>query len=156
MNAETSVYAVKRTIVDNDEKVLGEMVAFWCPGCEGVHRVGVSGTIAGTETWEWNGKLDNTLTVSPSILCHGSVHICKDEHGPIVCDIPDSCGEMSHLILSQEPYILAHNSPHTQDPAWGPCHSFLRDGIWQFLGDSAHKLANQSVPMEPLPEWAVR
>ena len=30
------------------------------------------------------------------------------------------------------------------------CHSFINDGMIQFLGDSTHKLANKTVP---LPEW---
>lgn len=30
------------------------------------------------------------------------------------------------------------------------CHSFVRDGQIQFLGDCTHKLAGQTVP---LPEW---
>ena len=29
------------------------------------------------------------------------------------------------------------------------CHSFLRDGVWQFLGDCTHAMANQNVPMIP-------
>lgn len=36
------------------------------------------------------------------------------------------------------------------------CHSFLRNGRWQFLGDCTHALANQTVPMLPLPDWIVR
>lgn len=32
------------------------------------------------------------------------------------------------------------------------CHSFVRDGHWQFLADSIHPLAGQTVPMVPLPE----
>ena len=35
------------------------------------------------------------------------------------------------------------------------CHSFLRAGVWEFLPDSTHTLAGQSVPMVPLPEWFV-
>lgn len=29
------------------------------------------------------------------------------------------------------------------------CHSFVRDGQIQFLGDCTHKLAGQTVPLEP-------
>ena len=29
------------------------------------------------------------------------------------------------------------------------CHSFLQNGVWKFLGDCTHVLANQSVPMIP-------
>jgi hypothetical protein len=27
------------------------------------------------------------------------------------------------------------------------CHSFIRDGVWQFLGDCTHDLKGQNVPM---------
>lgn len=29
------------------------------------------------------------------------------------------------------------------------CHSFVRDGRWQYLGDSDHHLAGQTVPVPP-------
>ena len=29
------------------------------------------------------------------------------------------------------------------------CHSFLVDGVWQFLGDCSHDMAGQHVPMVP-------
>lgn len=29
------------------------------------------------------------------------------------------------------------------------CHSFIRDGQWQFCSDSTHHLAGQTVPMVP-------
>lgn len=31
------------------------------------------------------------------------------------------------------------------------CHLFLTDGVIHFLGDCSHKLAGQTVPLEPLP-----
>lgn len=31
------------------------------------------------------------------------------------------------------------------------CHVFVRDGVIQFLGDCAHGLANQTVPIPPWP-----
>lgn len=33
------------------------------------------------------------------------------------------------------------------------CHSFVVGGQIQFLGDSTHALANQTVPLPPLPNW---
>lgn len=33
------------------------------------------------------------------------------------------------------------------------CHSFLRDGIWEFLGDCTHDKKNQKLAMVPLPDW---
>lgn len=41
---------------------------------------------------------------------------------------------------------------------WGPehksivCHSFIVDGVWQFLTDCTHELAGQHVPMIDV-EW---
>lgn len=33
------------------------------------------------------------------------------------------------------------------------CHSFLKHGVFQFLGDCTHDLKNQFVPMPDLPDW---
>lgn len=33
------------------------------------------------------------------------------------------------------------------------CHSFLRNGVFEFLNDCTHSLAGQKVPMPHLPEW---
>lgn len=44
----------------------------------------------------------------------------------------------------------------TRVPGVFTCHSFLEAGVWRFLGDCTHALAGQSVPMVPLPDWAVR
>lgn len=33
------------------------------------------------------------------------------------------------------------------------CHSYLRNGVFEFLSDCSHPLANQSVPAPDLPEW---
>lgn len=35
------------------------------------------------------------------------------------------------------------------------CHSFLRGGRWEFLGDCTHELVGQTVEMKPLPDWLV-
>lgn len=34
------------------------------------------------------------------------------------------------------------------------CHSFVRAGEIQFLGDCHHGLAGKTVPLPPLPDWA--
>lgn len=46
------------------------------------------------------------------------------------------------------PSILCHNEQH--------CHSFVRAGRWEFCADSGHKLAGQTVPMVPLPDWLLK
>lgn len=35
------------------------------------------------------------------------------------------------------------------------CHSFLTNGIWDFLTDSTHPLSGRKVPVEDLPDWAI-
>jgi len=48
-----------------------------------------------------------------------------------------------------EPSILTRGHPDFV------CHSFLRNGQWQFLSDSTHPLAGQTVSIEHLPDWAL-
>jgi hypothetical protein len=36
------------------------------------------------------------------------------------------------------------------------CHSFLRNGVFEFLGDCTHALKSQNVPMESLPDWFMK
>ena len=36
------------------------------------------------------------------------------------------------------------------------CHSFLRNGVFEFLNDSTHHLAGQRVPIPDLYEWVER
>lgn len=33
------------------------------------------------------------------------------------------------------------------------CHSYLRGGVLEYLADSTHSLAGQSVPLPNLPDW---
>ncbi len=35
------------------------------------------------------------------------------------------------------------------------CHSYLRNGVFEFLGDCTHPLVNQHVPIPDLPDWVV-
>lgn len=48
------------------------------------------------------------------------------------------------------PSILQH--PSGNIPL---CHSFIKAGRWEFLSDSTHDLAGQTVDMVPLPDWLV-
>lgn len=36
------------------------------------------------------------------------------------------------------------------------CHSFVRDGRIEFLGDCTHALAGQTVDLPDVPEWLVK
>lgn len=33
------------------------------------------------------------------------------------------------------------------------CHSYIRNGQWQFLSDCTHSMASKTVDMVPLPDW---
>lgn len=53
------------------------------------------------------------------------------------------------------PSILVHYPTPEPNPR-NVCHSFLRAGRWEFLGDCTHALAGQTVDMVPLPDWLVQ
>lgn len=140
-------------------------VMTFCPGCQGAHPFTIElspdypnrGNGRAEPVWSWDGNLE-APTFSPSMLCYSTVHICKGEHPPEICKDHDNCDQRSHLILNEDwrengAKEFGHNTPHTREPAWGNCHSFLREGQWQFLNDSAHSLAGKTVPMVPLPDW---
>ena len=98
------------------------LVAFWCPGCDEAHTV--RPRPAASPSWEFNGDGDRP-TFAPSILVTGTQRLTDDEHARVMR------GE--HV----EPRPLV-------------CHSFVRDGNIEFLGDCTHALAGQTVP---LPDW---
>lgn len=147
----------------------GKQVWTWCPGCDLMHPFTIEsdGVLNGGTTWTWDGNLE-APTFEPSLLCHGSVHLCEDDHSYGLCADHENCDQASHAIGHEidgvltwrfpngvpahaGPSVYAHQSDHTRDPAWGDCHSFLRAGRWEFLSDSAHQLAGQTVDMVPLP-----
>lgn len=33
------------------------------------------------------------------------------------------------------------------------CHSWVTDGVWEFLSDCTHSLAGMKVPLTPVSEW---
>jgi hypothetical protein len=46
-------------------------------------------------------------------------------------------------------------SPSILSNGYCRCHSFLKDGMFQFLNDCDHPLVGQEVPIPDLPEWAL-
>lgn len=152
----------------------GRQVWTWCPGCDSLHPFTIEAPpgkdgeqLNGGTTWEWDGNLERP-TFSPSLLCHSSVHLCDHDYWVCPAEVGGECDDTSHRVgyrlldgTAIAPKVhhpvpdgavkaLVHGSPH-QTPAWGSCHSFLRDGRWEFLGDSAHRLVGQTVDMVPLP-----
>lgn len=160
---------VNKMAYQGEEGTFGVALWLWCPGCKQAHRPQAVDPETGTApkhgpTWEWNGRTDEGFAISPSLLVYTSVHLCEGEHPPRVCPNPDSCGESGHLILNDDasPHtidqpeptqrVLGHDTPHTREPAFGSCHSFITNGTWNFLDDCAHSLRGHH-PLVPLPDW---
>lgn len=153
--------------VDGQTTSHGRGCWVFCPGCQMSHVfdvVGEDGSQPDHQPWQWDGNMEQP-TFSPSMLAYNSVHLCPPSYvHHEVCTDRENCGRSAHLILNadgkdvppSDEQILGHNLPHAIDPAWGNCHSFLRAGRWEFLGDSAHALTGQTVDMVPLPDWLVR
>lgn len=102
----------------------GRRVHFWCPGCDDAHGV----VVDAPATWTWNGDLE-LPTFTPSVLV-----------------------EMSKWKGTFEQYGKWTRPTHPDVEPGGTCicHSFVTDGRIQFLTDSTHTLAGQTVD---LPEW---
>lgn len=77
-----------------------------------------------TDGWQFNGNLEKP-TVSPSILVSGVEWLTDEEHARVMA------GEK----IEPKPTI---------------CHSFITDGKIQFLSDSTHSLAGQTVELPPI------
>lgn len=95
----------------------------WCPGCNDAHRI----TIDSPTGWRWDGN-EEAPTISPSIKVTGGQWAADSSF---------------------------HKPGHEGVPVGGEtiCHSHVRAGRWEFLADSTHALAGQTVPMVPLPDW---
>lgn len=100
----------------------GPGVSFWCPGCDEAHAISVKPL--GGAGWEWDSNAD-APTFSPSILVTGKRRLTEAEYQRVIAgekiDVPDA-----------------------------RCHSFVRAGRIEFLGDCTHALAGRTVP---LPDW---
>lgn len=100
----------------------GELVWFWCAGCNTHHAINPKG-------WTWNGDSERP-TFSPSVLVRCTV-------------------------LTEEGLAMVDRHEHPADGKYPSrdtvCHSFVRDGQIQYLGDCTHALAGQTVPLEDLP-----
>jgi hypothetical protein len=103
-----------------------EALMFWCPGCE---RPGEDGPVGGLHMLPVSGDCGTKPRW-------------------------DFDGDLEAPTLS--PSILTnYRTWDGTDPEDNVCHSFLRAGVFEFLGDCTHALAGQHVPMPNLPEWVL-
>lgn len=102
---------------------------FYCPGCKTCHSIKVEGAHA----WTWNGDV-NKPTFSPSIM--------------VTCWELTKQGRAEMEVWEAAGYPSPREG-RTFDRVKKICHSFVRDGQFQFLGDCTHSLANQMVELPP-------
>ena len=104
----------------------GGRLLFWCPGCDGAHQVQV-GDGPGPR-WGFNDDYDRP-TFSPSVLVKTG-HYCAGQDGK------DCWCTYEARRDKPAPFKCS------------VCHSFVRDGQIEFLGDCTHALAGRTVPLE--------
>lgn len=102
---------------------------FDCPGCGHRHDLPPKDPVTG-RGWAFNRDVEKP-TFAPSILLR-SGHYCK------AVPNPEDCGYCQEKARGEND--------------WGMemcviCHSFVNDGKIQFLTDSTHVLAGQTVPL---------
>ncbi|MGN6413799.1 DUF6527 family protein [Flexivirga sp.] len=108
-------------------RVDGDHVFLWCPGCDALHMVST-----GPNGWAFDGNTERP-TLSPSLLVKA-------------VQWPDGEGPEPTGAKRRDRHPNITPGEHTA------CHSFVRDGQWQFLPDSTHHLAGQTVPCVPIPD----
>lgn len=109
----------------------GDLLIFWCPGCQSTHQVHV-----GPGGWGFNGDLSKP-TFTPSVLVRSGHYMPERKSDRCWCTFN---AEREAKGEKPAPFRCTH------------CHSFVTDGQIQFLGDCSHALAGQTVPLPELPE----
>lgn len=107
--------------------------SYWCQGCKSMHHIDV-GAGPGPR-WSWNGDMDKP-TFSPSISIRSGHYSSRHKPG-------DECW-------------CTYNAKHPEeekDFECVVCHTFIVDGMVQFLGDCTHEFVGKTVP---LPPWSDR
>lgn len=113
--------------------------------------------VAQIHTETFYGK-DEVIGKSLWLWCPGCdlAHRMMIEKGPDYDEQPVWTWNQSLETPGVEPSVLVTWTITNDPEPYQRCHSFLRNGIWEFLPDSTHHLSGQSVPVVPLPDWLVR
>jgi hypothetical protein len=93
---------------------------FLCPGCKCCHGIWTTERNGQNAIWSFNGDMEKP-TVSPSILVKHSSY----EYGEDGSPLPETVKDMV-------------------------CHSYVRNGMIEFLPDSTHALAGKTVPLQDM------
>jgi len=106
--------------------------SYWCQGCEEVHGVRTDGPNA---IWGFDGNLE-APTFTPSVLTMSGHYVSSHKPG-------DKCWCT---------FAVEFPTRAATAPKCSRCHTFIRGGMVQFLGDCTHALAGQTLPLPDLPE----
>lgn len=113
----------------------GDRLGFWCPGCEEMHAVRVGD--GPHPRWGYNGN-PSRPTFTPSIFVT-STDFTEKGRADYEAWYAAGCPKLE--------------GGHKFESRPTVCHSFVRDGQIQFLGDCTHALAGKTVPLPPLPTY---
>lgn len=106
-------------------------------------KSGLTGELLYKTAWVWCPGCDD--------LHQFIIELFNDQNKPVW----QWNGNMTHPTF--EPSNLTTWSGFNDEgkPEEQVCHSFLRDGVWDFLSDSTHALSGQRAGMVDLPYWFV-
>lgn len=104
---------------------------FFCPGCRGAHTI----RTVGPSVWGWNGDIHKP-TFTPSVLVTG-VDFTPAGQADLDAWHAVGCPPLDGKKFDSAPTV---------------CHSFVTDGMIQFLADCTHALAGQTVELADWPE----
>lgn len=114
----------------------GGRLGYFCQGCDMLHSVAI-GEGAGPR-WGYNGNPEKP-TFTPSVR--------------VSWDQMSAAGRERNRqhYLEHGRYMTNEELAYDEHKV---CHTFVRDGMVQFLPDCTHVLAGQTVPLPELPaEW---
>lgn len=102
----------------NEEEMAKRVIAIKCPGCNTIHTLNTKQYVPNIPVWSWNGSFDKP-TFSPSLLVRTGKYVPGYENFNV-----EGHPELSSV-----------------------CHSFIKEGKIQFLGDCTHSLKNMTVDL---------
>jgi hypothetical protein len=112
-------------------------VQFYCAGCGYPHSIGIGDS---RPSWEFDGDYESP-TISPSILVRGIRHDIDELPQDLQDEYERVCQQPNGFDAA-----LADKRFHTV------CHSFVKNGMIQYLNDCTHSLSGQTLTLQDIPE----
>lgn len=85
---------------------------------------------------------------------------CDSVHGITINPDKNSMGAGWDFSGSLEcpTYAPSQLCRYTYGPEKKPfvCHTFIRAGMIEYLGDCTHEMKGQTVPLPPMPDWMIK